>query len=93
MPEGAVYVGRPTRWGNPYKVSKTQSAAECVRLYRAMWLDYIVRGYDVHIKRDLGGKDLACFCPLDRPCHADVLIELANKYGGAGRNRNRGSGY
>lgn len=31
-----------------------------------------------HIKRDLAGKDLACFCPLDQPCHADVLLEVAN---------------
>lgn len=30
---------------------------------------------------ELRGKDLACFCPLDQPCHADVLLELAN--GGA----------
>lgn len=30
---------------------------------------------------DLRGKDLACWCPLNRPCHADVLIEMANKAG------------
>ena len=30
------------------------------------------------IRNELSGKDLACWCPLDRPCHADVLIELAN---------------
>lgn len=33
------------------------------------------------IRRDLAGRDLACWCPLDQPCHADVLLELAN--GGA----------
>lgn len=27
---------------------------------------------------DLRGKDLCCFCPLDQPCHADVLLEIAN---------------
>jgi hypothetical protein len=27
---------------------------------------------------ELAGKNLACFCPLDQPCHADVLLELAN---------------
>lgn len=27
---------------------------------------------------DLAGQDLACWCPLDQPCHADVLLELAN---------------
>jgi hypothetical protein len=30
------------------------------------------------IRRELAGKDLACWCPLDQPCHADVLLELAN---------------
>ena len=33
------------------------------------------------IRTHLGGKDLACWCPLDQPCHADVLLEIAN--GGA----------
>jgi hypothetical protein len=33
------------------------------------------------VRRDLAGKDLACWCPLDQPCHADVLLEIAN--GGA----------
>jgi hypothetical protein len=31
------------------------------------------------VKRELRGKNLACWCPLDQPCHADVLLELANK--------------
>jgi hypothetical protein len=30
------------------------------------------------LRRDLAGYDLACWCPLDQPCHADVLLELAN---------------
>jgi len=30
------------------------------------------------VKRDLGGRDLCCWCPLDQPCHADALLELAN---------------
>lgn len=29
--------------------------------------------------RELRGKNLMCFCPLDQPCHADVLLELANR--------------
>lgn len=28
---------------------------------------------------ELRGRDLACWCPLDQPCHADVLLELANR--------------
>ena len=40
---------------------------------RAEQFDWI----DAHIE-DLNGRDLACWCPLDQPCHADVLLELAN---------------
>lgn len=35
--------------------------------------------YSDEVKRELKGKNLACFCPLDQPCHADVLLEIANK--------------
>ena len=31
------------------------------------------------VERELHGRDLACYCPLDEPCHADVLLELANR--------------
>lgn len=34
------------------------------------------------IRSELAGSDLACWCPLDHPCHADVLLELANPAGG-----------
>ncbi|MGE2733815.1 DUF4326 domain-containing protein [Mycolicibacterium vaccae] len=30
------------------------------------------------IRHELAGRDLACWCPLDDPCHADVLLDLAN---------------
>ena len=80
MPPNTIYVGRPTRWGNPYKISKQQPAARCVELYRAEWADYLAREADAlpRLKRNLGGRNLACFCPLDQPCHADVLLEIAN---------------
>lgn len=74
MPEGAVYVGRPTKWGNPFR------GGEAVLMFRAA-LYYWPSG----LKGDLGdpavlrGKDLACWCPLDRECHADVLLEWANE--------------
>jgi hypothetical protein len=31
------------------------------------------------VKRELRGKDLACYCPLDAVCHADVLLAIANE--------------
>ena len=35
-------------------------------------------GYLEMVREELAGKDLACWCPLDQPCHADVLLEIAN---------------
>jgi hypothetical protein len=85
MPEGAVYVGRPTEWGNPYTFRPVWLADEyrdlrdpagLVAAYRALVTDtpaYVARARTV-----LAGRDLACWCPLDQPCHADVLLEVAN---------------
>ena len=72
-PEGAVYVGRPTKWGNPW------ATAEMFR----KWMAHGVSG-SRHIifnaaKQELKGKDLMCWCPLDSACHADVLLEIANE--------------
>lgn len=83
MPQGTVYVGRPTKWANPWIVAPSLStspptnqyratAAECVRLYRDL---VEVQEWDLAALR---GRDLACWCPLDQPCHADVLLDLAN---------------
>lgn len=69
MPEGAVYVGRPTKWGNP-----CATAAE----YWAVAAHHIASGGDFE---DLRGKDLACWCSPDADCHADILLELANLEG------------
>lgn len=113
MPGGAVYVGRGSRWGNPFAVGKTYmvstfahalahigfhqqigpqpfvpaSRAEAVEMYLA-WLrhDLVMPLNEPHyrsvphvedIQEALMGRDLACWCPLDEPCHADVLLSLA----------------
>ncbi len=125
MPEDAVYVGRGTRWGNPYRVGYTQvrmpaldgsewelegrggktsgqrhpfhhpggtfekpiislhqvedaTAEQCVELYRRLLASRTAMRLNA---RALAGTDLACWCPLDQPCHADVLIALANPPG------------
>jgi hypothetical protein len=70
-PDGAIVVSRPTKWGNPYAVS-AHGCDQSIRLYRE-WLDR--SGLDTGL---LAGHDLACWCPLGQPCHADVLLELAN---------------
>lgn len=75
-PESAVYVGRPTKWGNPFQVAQ-YGAERAVRNFRGHIAGLI--GIGVLDLEELRGKDLMCFCPLDQPCHADVLLELANK--------------
>lgn len=81
MPPNTVYVGRPTKWGNPYSMKDGHTRQEAVRLFQE-WMDNEI---DVapenldEIKEELGGKDLACWCPLDEPCHADILLDLANR--------------
>lgn len=90
MPPNTVYVGRPTRWGNPYHVEEMDEPSpngreNAVLAYRA-WI-YVSGGRGPkpsQIKRELRGKNLACWCPLvDKdgkpvPCHADILLEIAN---------------
>ncbi len=70
MPEGAVYVGRPSKWGNPCDTAD-QYRYQMFTGPSAKWNKEIVR-------RALRGKDLACWCSLDEPGHADVLLEIAN---------------
>lgn len=126
MPEGAVYVGRLSKWGNPFEAYKCPCCGYwdvCddngvtylvdheyvrrpeVRADRRTWTTYddavhkAVQLYTDEATYWLGGwektrpdlyaalptlagKDLACWCPLDQPCHADLLIELANEVQG-----------
>ena len=79
-PLGAVYVGRPTRFGNPHVVSHLHDDASlAVARYRADLLAGRLRVSVDDVRRELRGKDLLCWCALDRPCHADVLLELARE--------------
>lgn len=93
MPEGAVYVGRPSKWGNPWAVGdpspwthQPMDRAAAVEVYRYMVDNWTGR---VEIRKHLAGRDLACWCPLvdaggrPVPCNADVLLELANSAAGA----------
>lgn len=81
LPEDAVIVTRPTKWGNPFVVGKLSDFGDvpdpetAVAFYRATVDKGLMR---IKIRQELRGKKLACYCPLDRPCHADVLAELAN---------------
>ena len=72
MPPNAVYVGRPTKWGNPYVMTSMVDREHVISLYEG-WLKRKLQE-DPHFLDELKGKDLACWCGLDQPCHADVLL-------------------
>lgn len=77
MPAGAVYVGRPTKWGNRFGIDNTPgSRAGAVYLFR-LWVAEHPE-YAAAACAELAGKTLACWCPPGLPCHADVLLEIAN---------------
>lgn len=108
LPEGAVCVCRPGRWGNPFIVNPhvrpgsrsgsslicLPNAQEAVECYRVMLVE-IRRDLVAEARVELAGRDLACWCKLCRthaggrpmgiacaecaPCHADVLLTLANQ--------------
>lgn len=94
LPPSTVCVDRSTRWGNPWRVGGTyhaatlgsdpwsfpliRDAAHAVDIYK-QWLAMPDRTKFVsEIRAKLHGKNLACWCAIDQPCHADVLLELAN---------------
>jgi hypothetical protein len=74
LPENAVYVGRPTKYGNPFKDDGYHTRDYLLRKYR-YWL--ICRLHEnPYFLDELKGKDLACWCPLDKSCHADVILKF-----------------
>jgi len=97
-PENTIYVGRPTKWGNPFKVigekdiwfvveendnpicsfvTEKEALDCCVEMYK----EYISHEHNLGIVNifDLKGKNLSCFCSLSKPCHADILLKIANE--------------
>lgn len=111
MPENTVYVGRPSKFGNPWSLKrayesglfKPEAVPQVVVTEFEAWLTREASPNDEHLGywfkpemiaqkeyilshiHELRGKNLACWCPLyDKnglriPCHADVLLRLANK--------------
>lgn len=88
MPAGAVKVDRTTRWGNPFHHhgdGAPMDAALAVRLFERLiteqgaWAMRGVVSTADDVRRELRGRTLACWCALDAPCHAEVLLRLANQ--------------
>lgn len=94
MPPNTVYVGRPTKWGNPFEVGVDVTRREAVDRFVVHLSSYF--GWIEHetakafhpwpvqstALRDwlkpLRGKNLSCWCPIGEPCHADILLKLAS---------------
>lgn len=81
--------GNPYRVGeegwNYYYPELVSTREDCVTQYQlGLWHHYGLETRpgiyitEADVRRELAGKDLACWCPLDQPCHADVLLEIAN---------------
>ena len=96
MPPNTIYVGRPTKWGNPFNwlefnvvgaPNKRQKAVEWYQFWLNGDLDMFRDERDQILEdlHELTGKNLACWCPLEQSCHADILLKLAN----GGQNETR----
>lgn len=84
-PPNTVSVCRPGRYGNPYRVGadvpgmpgEKMDATDAVQFFKLFMPDFAREAY----RKELAGKNLMCWCKIGDPCHADVLLELANTSG------------
>lgn len=86
LPEGVVCVTRPGKWGNPFETAEEfrDALSQIVDGGTTVTLACGIEEFAkmITIVKNIGelrGKDLACWCGLDKDCHADVLIEFANR--------------
>ena len=84
MSPNTVKVDRTTRWGNPFTAAELGSVAAAVAEH-ARWIRGEVPAPDGRppptaesIRAALAGRHLACWCAPDGPCHADLLLRIAN---------------
>lgn len=77
-PAGAVVVARPSRWGNPHRLEDVGRDAAIAAYERDLRAGRLPFGVD-DVRRELRGRDLACWCSLEDRCHADVLLAIANR--------------
>lgn len=84
MPENTIYVGRPSKWGNPinwkdlklmYDLTDQQAKEMALKEFE----DFIGFLDLPAIRAGLRGKNLACWCKPGDPCHADILLKIANE--------------
>lgn len=76
IPPTAVYIGRPSKWGNPYVIGKHGDRRQVVELYTKYLLSnpYLIE----QAKKELAGKDLVCYCAPEL-CHGHILMLVSNE--------------
>jgi len=72
-----IYIGRPSRWGNPFRIGQDGTREEVIAKYR----DWLLTNWRLmFLLGGLRGKRLGCYCaPL--PCHGDVIVEILEAQG------------
>lgn len=72
-----IYIGRPSKWGNPYSIGQDGNRKEVIKKYE----QYILKNKDLmNSLHELEGKILGCWCKPNS-CHGDVLVKLLNNKG------------
>jgi hypothetical protein len=89
MPENSLYVGRPSPWGNPFRIGRLKNPDTELRQNIVYDRDGALKEFRRYAEHrylnnpewidPLIDKDLVCWCPLTKPCHADFLLELARR--------------
>lgn len=91
-PENTVNVTRPGKWGNPFKIGmrvRPLDADESITIETNAQAAQIFRNnamngpggfvFRENVRKELRGKNLACWCDVSEPCHGDILLEIANE--------------
>lgn len=66
-----IFIGRPGKWGNPFKIGLQGTREEVIARFR----DYFLASPHLKDIEELRGKRLGCYCK-PKACHGDVLLEL-----------------
>ena len=79
LPEGYVWIARPSRWSNPIRINGDVSRQDAVRGFRTLLLEGRLPITVEDIRREIGepGNGVACYCRQDQECHGDVILEVA----------------
>lgn len=71
-----IYIGRPSKWGNPFIIGRDGNREEVIEKY-TRWL--ITQDHLLNTLHEIKGKRLGCFCK-PHACHGDILVRYAEKF-------------